>query len=190
VRVGAPTIGRALAASSVRVTRPAPDDPDPHPPRPWGPLMEIAGIAVDRLDVLVLAERLSHGGHTETAAYLLIADACYDDFVGLSIEDREAVLAHHGLSLGVLASGEPAPTVVFGRSVVVSEQQPQQAAEKAHRRGPGAAESEETQGLRESSREPVESGALEDQLSPQEANPDAERMAREQSQGETVRQQR
>jgi hypothetical protein len=41
-----------------------------------------------------------------------------------------------------------------------------------------------------SSEEPVESGPLEDQPSPQEANPDADRMAREQSQGETARQQR
>jgi hypothetical protein len=43
---------------------------------------------------------------------------------------------------------------------------------------------------RESSEEPVESGGPEDQPSPQEANPDADRMAREQNQGETARQQR
>jgi hypothetical protein len=41
-----------------------------------------------------------------------------------------------------------------------------------------------------SSEEPVESGPLEDQPSPQEANLDADRMAREQSQGEAARQQR
>jgi hypothetical protein len=72
----------------------------------------------------------------------------------------------------------------------VTEQQPQQAAEKDNTRNPGLAEPDETQGSRESSREPVESGALEDQPSRQEANQDADRMAREQSQGETVRQQR
>jgi hypothetical protein len=72
----------------------------------------------------------------------------------------------------------------------VTEQQPQQAIEKENPRDTGSAEPEEEQGSRESSREPVESGALEDQPPPQEANPDADRMAREQGQGETVRQQR
>ena len=47
--------------------------------------MELAGIAVDRLAVLELAERLSHGGYLDTAALLLIADASGDERVGLSI---------------------------------------------------------------------------------------------------------
>ena len=54
--------------------------------------MELAGIAVDRLAVLELAERLSYAGHTDTAALLLIADASGDERVGFSIKDREAVL--------------------------------------------------------------------------------------------------
>ena len=55
--------------------------------------MEIAGISVNRLAVLGLAERLVHAGHMDTAALLLIAHACGDERVGLSIKDREAVLA-------------------------------------------------------------------------------------------------
>jgi hypothetical protein len=54
--------------------------------------MELAGIAVDRLAVLALAERLAHAGHTDTAALLLIADASGDDRVALSIKDRESVI--------------------------------------------------------------------------------------------------
>ena len=54
--------------------------------------MELAGIAVDRLAVLGLAERLTHAGYMDTAALLLIADASGDERVGLSITDREAVL--------------------------------------------------------------------------------------------------
>jgi hypothetical protein len=51
--------------------------------------MEIAGIAVNRLAVLGLAERLVHAGHMETAALLLIAHACGDERVGLSIKDQK-----------------------------------------------------------------------------------------------------
>ncbi len=54
--------------------------------------MELAGIAVDRLAVLELAERLTRAGYMDTAALLLIADASGDDRVGFSIKDREAVL--------------------------------------------------------------------------------------------------
>jgi hypothetical protein len=54
--------------------------------------MEIAGIEVDRLAVLALAERLSYDRHTDTAALLLIADAAGDERVGLSIKDREAII--------------------------------------------------------------------------------------------------
>jgi hypothetical protein len=54
--------------------------------------MELAGIEVDRLAVLELAERLSHAGQMETAALLLIADASGDERVGLSIKDREAII--------------------------------------------------------------------------------------------------
>ena len=38
--------------------------------------MEIAGIAVDGLAVIELADRLLHAGHMDTAALLLIAHAC------------------------------------------------------------------------------------------------------------------
>ena len=54
--------------------------------------MELAGIAVDRLAVLELAERLTHAGYTDTAALILIADASGDERVGLSVKDREAVI--------------------------------------------------------------------------------------------------
>ena len=54
--------------------------------------MEIAGIAVDRLAVLALAERLTSAGHLDTAALLLIADASGDERVGLNITDREAII--------------------------------------------------------------------------------------------------
>lgn len=54
--------------------------------------MELAGIAVERLAVLALAERLAYAGHPETAALLLIADANNDERVGLDIRDREAVI--------------------------------------------------------------------------------------------------
>jgi hypothetical protein len=54
--------------------------------------MELAGIAVDRLGVLELAERLTHAGYPDTAALLLIADASGDERVGLSISDREAII--------------------------------------------------------------------------------------------------
>ena len=48
--------------------------------------MELAGIAVERLAVLALAERLAYAGHPETAALLLIADANNDERVGLTYE--------------------------------------------------------------------------------------------------------
>lgn len=54
--------------------------------------MELAGIAVERLAVLELAERLAHAGYTDTAALLLTADASGDERVGLSVKDREAVI--------------------------------------------------------------------------------------------------
>jgi hypothetical protein len=53
--------------------------------------MEIAGVAVDRLAVIELADRLLHAGHMDTAA-LLLAYACDDERVALNIEDREAVI--------------------------------------------------------------------------------------------------
>ena len=55
--------------------------------------MEIAGIAVDGLAVIELADRLLLAGHMDTAALLLIADACDDERVGVNSKDREAVLA-------------------------------------------------------------------------------------------------
>ena len=54
--------------------------------------MELAGITVDRLAVLELAERLTHAGYLDTAALLLIANASGDERVGLSISDREAII--------------------------------------------------------------------------------------------------
>ena len=54
--------------------------------------MELAGIAIDRLDVLELAERLARAGHTDTVALLLIANASGDERVALGIEDREAII--------------------------------------------------------------------------------------------------
>ena len=54
--------------------------------------MEIAGIAVERLAALALAERLTHAGDMETAALLLIADAAGDERVALSIRDREEII--------------------------------------------------------------------------------------------------
>ena len=72
----------------------------------------------------------------------------------------------------------------------MGEQQQPRAAEKENALDSTRAEPDETQESKERSREAVESRGLEDQPSPQEANPDADRMARKQSQGETVRQQR
>jgi hypothetical protein len=54
--------------------------------------MELAGVAVDRLAVLDLAERLTRAGYMDTAARLLIADASGDERVGLSVKDREAII--------------------------------------------------------------------------------------------------
>ena len=53
--------------------------------------MEIAGIAVDRLADLELADRLRHAGHMDTAALVLIADTAGDERVGLDIRDRDAI---------------------------------------------------------------------------------------------------
>jgi hypothetical protein len=54
--------------------------------------MEIAGIAVDRLADLELADRLLHAGRIDTAALVLIADAVGDERVGLDIRDRDAII--------------------------------------------------------------------------------------------------
>jgi hypothetical protein len=54
--------------------------------------MELAGIAVDDLDVLELAERLARAGHTDTVALLLIAMRFGDEQVALNNEDREAII--------------------------------------------------------------------------------------------------
>jgi hypothetical protein len=54
--------------------------------------MELAGITIDRLAVLELAERLGHARHSETAALLLMADAVGDERVALNISDREAII--------------------------------------------------------------------------------------------------
>lgn len=55
--------------------------------------MKLAGIVVNALGVLGLAELLVHGGHWETAAFLLDAQAAGAKRVGLSTKDREAILA-------------------------------------------------------------------------------------------------
>jgi len=55
--------------------------------------MELAVLSLPRLDVLELAERLTHAGHVDTAARLLIADACREERVALSLRDREAVIS-------------------------------------------------------------------------------------------------
>ena len=54
--------------------------------------IEIAGIAVDGLAVIELADRLLHAGHMDTAALLLIADDAGDERVGLDIRDRDAII--------------------------------------------------------------------------------------------------
>lgn len=55
--------------------------------------MELAGIEIARPAVLELVDPLSNAGHDDTAALLLIADATGDRRVGLSINDREAILS-------------------------------------------------------------------------------------------------
>jgi hypothetical protein len=47
--------------------------------------MELAGITIDRLAMLELAERLGHARHSDTAALLLMADAVGDERVALNI---------------------------------------------------------------------------------------------------------
>ena len=54
--------------------------------------MELAGIALDDLDVLELAERLARAAHTDTVALLLIAQRSGDEQVALNIRDREAII--------------------------------------------------------------------------------------------------
>ncbi len=54
--------------------------------------MEIAGIAVDRLADLELADRRLHSGDMDTAALVLIADAAGDERVGLDNSDRDAII--------------------------------------------------------------------------------------------------
>ncbi len=65
--------------------------------------MELAGIAVDHLDVLELAERLARAARTDTVALLLIAQRSGDERVALSIEDREAIIGVLGDAPGALA---------------------------------------------------------------------------------------
>jgi hypothetical protein len=55
--------------------------------------MRIAGIAIEGIAVLGLAERLVHAGHMDTAALLLTAQASGDERIGLHHQDREAVLS-------------------------------------------------------------------------------------------------
>ena len=54
--------------------------------------MELAGITVDDVAVLELAERLAGAAHTDTLALLLIARRSGDQRVALSIKDREAII--------------------------------------------------------------------------------------------------
>jgi hypothetical protein len=54
--------------------------------------VELAGIVVDRLAVLELAERLSQGGHDDTAMLLRVADAIQVGRLGLTVEDREVII--------------------------------------------------------------------------------------------------
>ncbi len=62
------------------------------PLQPMPTDMEIAGIVVDGLAVIELADRLLYAGHMDTAALLLIAHAHGDERVELNLEDREAVI--------------------------------------------------------------------------------------------------
>jgi hypothetical protein len=54
--------------------------------------MELAGIAVDRLDVLELADRLIQANHPNTAVLLLAPRVAGDERVDLDIRDREALI--------------------------------------------------------------------------------------------------
>jgi nucleoside-diphosphate-sugar epimerase len=54
--------------------------------------MELAGIAVDRVDVFELADRLIQAGHTNTAVLLLTPRAAADERVELDNRDREALI--------------------------------------------------------------------------------------------------
>ena len=62
------------------------------PTTPMPTDMEIAGVAVDGLAVIELADRLLRAGHMETAALLLIAHAAGDERVGLDPRDRGAII--------------------------------------------------------------------------------------------------
>ena len=65
--------------------------------------MELAGIRVDRVAVLELAERLVHAGHLDTAALLLGADGRGVERVTLDERDIEAVIDVRGETPDTLA---------------------------------------------------------------------------------------
>jgi hypothetical protein len=54
--------------------------------------MYVAGVRVTDEDVLVLARRLYDAGLDDTAEALVVALEAEEGVVGLSIEDREAIL--------------------------------------------------------------------------------------------------
>jgi hypothetical protein len=56
-------------------------------------VIQLAGIPIARELVLKLADRLALFGADDTAALLLIAHACRDQTVGLTIRDREAIIS-------------------------------------------------------------------------------------------------
>jgi hypothetical protein len=56
-------------------------------------VIQLAGIPVPRELVLQLTDRLAVFGADDTATLLLIAYACKDETVGLSISDREAIIS-------------------------------------------------------------------------------------------------
>ena len=56
-------------------------------------MIQLAGIPIPRELVLQLADRLALFGANDTATVLNVAHACKDDTVGLSISDREAIIA-------------------------------------------------------------------------------------------------
>ena len=55
--------------------------------------MELAGIAVDPVDVFELADRLIQAGHPNTAVLLLTPRVAGDERVELDVRDREALIA-------------------------------------------------------------------------------------------------
>ena len=85
--------------------------------------MELAGIRIERLAVLELAERLGHARHSDTAALLLIADATGDERVALDIRDREAIIDVLGDTPDTLAVlGDTPDTLAELYDVLVNEQ--------------------------------------------------------------------